>query len=274
MMIKTGQTYAFPLHLLIPPYQPSGYYGVCRVVKIAADGAVLAGLDWCGQALPAIEQVARCGILHLSHAASGANPAIYWQADENPTPGFECLGTSNPSDEEIQLTTCTCKGRRCTCKRVVGGWKSCRAGLAREWRKRTDPAGYEADRALLRAMRFGHRQQAEAKRCLEVTQATLEGLRNETLFQSWENQLDPEIVMASQRIFSSSIEQLASLGKHASVAEQTAALQICIEQFNHLESLYRFIDTARQEVICHEFNRLAQAAGIAEPDLADRWREW
>ncbi len=271
---KAGQIYSIALRQIVPPYEPSGYYGVCRIARVEERGAVLASLDWVGTQVPDLQSVENCAVLRLSQGPFEGQAAIYWEAKEQ-VEGIEYLGLSSPSAEEIELTTCRCKGRTCTCAHFTGGWRACRAALNREWRKRLDPEGFAADTEWLAGVVKGHRQQAEEKRKAELGQSGLENFRKETLFQSWERYIAPEIVKESRRLFQESLDKLDRLGEKASRTEKENILKWCIKGFNRLDSKYAsFIATPEREAICHEFNRLALIAGIDDPELADRWREW
>jgi hypothetical protein len=108
--LKVGQIFGFELYGLTPPYEPSGHFGVCQIIRIQADGAVLAGLEWSGKQIPELEQIARARVLKLTQGPFQGQPVIYWQA-KDPPEGFECLELSTPSAEGIELTTCACAGR-------------------------------------------------------------------------------------------------------------------------------------------------------------------
>jgi len=272
--LEAGQIFSFGLYRLTPPYEPSGYFGVCQIIRVQADGAVLAGLEWSGNQIPAFERIARARVLKLTQGPFQGQPAIYWQAEEPPE-GFECLGLSTPSAEGIELTTCTCTGRTCQCKRFLGGWKACRASLAREWRWRRDPQGYKADVAWLRDMSKKTREKMEQERKEELERVALKDFREETLFRSWEQRLKPDIVEASREVFRKSLDKLEALGHKVAVAEKIEVLRWCIEEFNSLNVRYDlFIEDLEREAICWQFAKLARVAGVEEPDLADRWREW
>jgi hypothetical protein len=273
-VIKAGQIYSITLRQIVPPYEPSGYYGVCRVVRVEEKGAVVAALDWGGTAVPRLEQVVNCSVLQHGKGPFEGEPAIYWGA-KGPIDGVEYLGQSSPSAAEIELTTCRCVGRTCTCRRFVGGWQALCASLNREWRKRVDPEGYAADCEWLAGIVKEHRRQAEAQHKAELEPKGLENFHQETLFQGWEGYHAPEIVRQSRELFQVSLDKLAELGEKASRTEKEKVLKECIEGFNQLNCQYdNFISTLEREAICHEFDRLTLIAGIQEQELADRWREW
>ncbi|MFP4346375.1 MAG: hypothetical protein ACLFU8_16940 [Anaerolineales bacterium] len=272
--LKAGQLFGFALYTLKPPYEPSGYFGVCQVIRVQDDGAVLAGLKWSGDRMPELEQAATSRVLRLTQGPSRGHPAIYWRAGDPPE-GFEYLGLSAPSAEGIALTTCNCTGRYCRCRRLTGGWNACRASLQREWRWRRDPQGYEADFEWLRNLSKKSREKRAQERKEELARATLQDFREETLFPGWEEHLAPTIVEAGREIFRKSVDKLETLGPTAAASEKIEVLRWATEEFNRLNVNHDlFIETGEREAICGYVEKLARAAGIEEPDLADRWREW
>ncbi len=272
--LEAGQMFGFPIHQLTPPYQPSGYLGVCQVIRVQANGAVLAGLEWSGGQMPAVEQIASSPVLRLTQCPFQGEAAIYWQA-EDPPEGFEDLGLATPSAEGIALSTCHCTGRSCRCKRFLGGWHACRASLTREWRWRRDPRGYEADIAWLRALSKKSHQEREQHRKDELAQVTLKSFSEETFFPGWEQHLKPGIVEASREIVRDALDKLSALDHTATASEKIEVLRWCVEAFNRLNVQYdHFITDLEREAICWHVERLAQAAGLNEPDLVDRWRDW
>ena len=271
---KIGQVYSIALRQIVPPYEPSGYYGVCRIVRMEAKGVVLAALDWVGTVVPKLPTVEHGTVLRLSQGPFAGQAAVYWEAGA-PIAGVEYLGASSPSAEELELTTCRCQGRTCTCRHFLGGWKACRAALNQEWHKRLSPDKFAVDREWLAGVSQAQYQQVAEKRQAELTPAGLEGFRQEVLFPNWEGYLAPEIVRESRQLFQVTLHKLDELGANASRAEKESLLKECIEGFNHLNRKYAaFIATPEREAICHEFSRLVRLAGIDDPELADRWREW
>lgn len=266
--------FGFALHNLTPPYQPSGTIGVCQVIRIRADGAVLAALEWSGSKMPAVEQIASSPVLRLTQGPFQGEAAIYWQA-QDPPEGFELLGLATASAEGIASSTCHCTGRSCRCKRFLGGWHACRASLAREWRWRRDPRGYEADIAWLRDLSKKSRQNREQQRKDELAQVTLESFNEETFFPDWEQRLKPPAVEASREIVRETLAKLGSLGHTATASQKIEILRWCVESFNRLNAQYdHFITDLEREAICWHVDEFSRAVGLDESDLADRWREW
>jgi hypothetical protein len=224
--------------------------------------------------MPALDHIANAPILHLTQGPFQGQPAIYWQAQQPPD-GFTSLGRSAPHAEGIALTTCHCTGNSCHCQRFLGGWHACRASLNREWRWRRDPQGYQADMAWLRELAQTSRQKRARERRQTLARGTLEGLSEQTWFDHWEQRLSPEIVNASRAIFRASVARLKAAGPMATASAKLEILQACIRAFNRLNVEHDlFIGDLEREAIGWHFEQLARAAGVDQPDLIDRWREW
>lgn len=262
--LREGQVFAFPLG-------SQGHFGVCRVVRLHQGEAVLAALDWFGSTRPSLEMVSDRPLVYDNHGPFGGEAAIYWGAKE-PPPDFECIGSSEPSREEIDLTTCRCEGRVCLCKRRQGGWKACRASLYRYWRWQEDQAGYEAEREQMRQELARVREETEAMQQVEKKRMTLEQFRDTKLFEGWEGYRAPKIIEASRRVFRETAERLMGFERWEG-DEAAEVMRWCIEQFNELDSEHHFIETLEREEICEAFEQLAELVGLEE-NLADRWREW
>lgn len=272
--ISAGQVYCFPLIKLASPYEETGYWGACKVLRVDKDGAVIAGLDWAGREPLLLENASGLGILDLIETTPDKPHAIYWRELNNAPENFKFIGLVEPTDVELGLLECHCETRHCTCIKMLGGWKALRAGVNREWRKRLDPDAYELERAWLIAQMKSNKSQNADRQKGELAKVSLNRLSKKVFFSNWETNQTPDLLLASREIIVSTLKELSDIEKSSDKNRILKILQECVEGFNRLNQKHGFINTAKREDICFEIDRISKAMGIQESNIADKWREW
>lgn len=272
--VTAGQVYCFPLNKLAYPYEETGYWGACKVLRVDEDGAIIAGLVWAGREPLMLEQVSGIGILELVETTPDKHRAIYWREQNHAPENFKFVGSIEPTDAEIDLLKCNCKTRYCTCEKMLGGWKALKSAVNREWRKRLDADAYEAERAWLIAQMKSIKSKNDGRQNSESANVSLKSLLKKHFFNNWEKHIAPDLLLASKEILLSTLRKLINIENSTNKEEFLKILQYYVQGFNRLNQTHGFIDTARREDICFEIDLIAKAVGIQESNIADKWREW
>ena len=272
--VTAGQVYCFPLHKLAYPYEETGFWGACKVLRVDNDGAVIAGLGWAGKSPISLEQISGIGILDLVETEPDKSHAIFWREKNKPPENFTFVGSIEPTGIELDLIKCNCKTRHCSCIKMLGGWKALKAALNREWRKRLDAEAYEVERAWIIAQMKSNKSVNDERQISETDNTSLISMSKEEIFDNWETHLPPDLLLACREIIYSTLDQLLGKEKPTNKDEILKIFQNCVQELNRLNQEHGFIDTAKREDICFEINRMAKAAGIKEQNIADKWREW
>ncbi len=260
----TGAAFAFPLG--------DGRFAVCRVLldttsqgskQWSTEPILVACSAWIGDELPTIDDPALRPILHLNHHLWDNKPNILWISEELPE-DFIPLGHIEPTKEEQSIP----------CERF-GNWHSLTLQPLAQWRWDKDRAAVLAEDAKKEKKDVERRQDERREREAYLDRITLGELRDHDFFGGWKDHPPANLIRASKRIMTRTVEQLLEVGSNAPEQGRMTILQQCIESFNQLDAESRFIETDEREDICNEFEALVHACGLgAHQDLADRWREW
>lgn len=248
-----------------------GRFGVCRVLwastpeqarTYGAPHALVAGSPWIGTAAPDLREPALREIQQLTHHAW--NGQLNMNVVTAPPPAeFRKLGVIEPTAAEQAL--------KCP---ASGGW-SFAGPLWMQWRWDHDREAVlreDAERAAAQARAY---KEAERQRQAARGALTLEALRKRRRFTDWGGFAPAAAVRKCRRVFRETAERLLALGAKPGKRAVLAVLKECVERLNALDEQYEhFIETTTAEEVSGEIDDLAQASGLREENVADRWRAW
>ena len=262
---STGAAFAFPIG--------DGKYSVCRVLldqdskrskKDGGHSILVAWSAWFGSRIPSVDEPELRPILHPTHHAWESEPCVVWVSAQVPAE-YILIGNIVPTLKEQNIP---CRG--------FGRWEGQTGQALLQWRWDHEREAVLAEEAAEVGREAQARKQALQERERYLNQVTLEELRERVFFPSWDTYPPRDVIDASRRIMTNTVERLLLLGKQAPEEHRMEVLRECIESFNKLDSQKdHFIETVEREDICKEFEAIAYAAGFGSvEDLADRWRDW
>ncbi|MEM9283792.1 MAG: hypothetical protein AAGA96_18375 [Verrucomicrobiota bacterium] len=103
---------------------------------------------------------------------------------------------------------------------------------------------------------------------------TLTDFRDQTLFESWEGEIEASQLAATRLLFRQLIDDLIGAGEHASSANITQKFERCVKGLNKLDEEKQFICTIEREELCDELYAIGAATGMPDDDWVDEWRDW